>query len=72
MGMERVTSIMQSKVSNYATDVFGELAASCHEAGSQALTYVLQVIVSKIVYNLPGKRSSSGVRCGAISALASG
>ena len=33
MGMERVTSIMQNQVSNYATDVFGELAISCREAG---------------------------------------
>ena len=43
MGMERVTSIMQNKVSNYATDVFGEPATSCREAGCSAMTASCQL-----------------------------
>ncbi len=50
MGMERVTSIMQNKVSNYATDVFGELAAASCRLGS-----------SNFVANVLGERNSRGV-----------
>ena len=53
MGMERVTSIMQNKVSNYATDVFGELATPCHEAQCSAMTRVLQIVVCKLCRQHP-------------------
>eukprot|EP00891_Asterochloris_glomerata_P009564 jgi/Astpho2/9564/fgenesh1_pm.00146_%23_11_t len=39
MGMERVTSIMQNKVSNYATDVFGPIFEQIQKAtGAEAYT----------------------------------
>ena len=62
MGMERVTSIMQNKVSNYATDVFGELASSCHE-GCSAMTLSCRSWSSNFVAQVLCERSSRGVRC---------
>ena len=45
MGMERVTSVLQDKVSNYATDIFAPIFAQI-QALSGAEPYTDRVIIS--------------------------
>ena len=43
MGMERVTSVLQNKVSNYATDIFTPIFAAIHAASSDVDEYTDKV-----------------------------
>ena len=43
MGMERVTSVLQNKVSNYATDIFTPIFAAIHAVSSDVEEYTDKV-----------------------------
>ena len=47
MGMERVTSVLQNKVSNYATDIFTPIFKAIHAVSNDVEEYTDKVVAVK-------------------------